>query len=66
MDYISALEQALGRTAVKELLPLQDGDVPDTFANVDDLVAEFHYRPTTTVAEGIGRFVAWYRDYFKV
>ena len=66
MDYISALEQALGRKAVKTLLPLQDGDVPDTFANVDDLVAEFHYRPTTTVAEGIGRFVAWYRDYFKV
>ena len=66
LDYISALEHALGRTAVKELLPLQDGDVPDTYANVDDLVAEFHYRPATSVADGVGRFVAWYRDYSKV
>jgi UDP-glucuronate 4-epimerase len=65
MDYIAALEKALGNTAVKEFLPLQAGDVPDTYANVDDLVDQFHYKPATTVEEGISRFVAWYRDYFK-
>ena len=65
MDYINALEVALGKTAEKELLPLQDGDVPDTYANVDDLVEQFHYKPSTTVADGINRFVAWYRGYFK-
>jgi len=66
MDYIAALESALGRKAKVELLPLQAGDVPDTFANVDDLVEQFEYRPATSVEEGIARFVAWYRDYFKV
>ncbi len=65
MDYISALEKALGKKAQTELLPLQAGDVPDTYANVDDLVEQFHYKPTTTVEEGIARFVSWYRDYFK-
>ncbi len=65
MDYIAALEKALGKKAGMELLPLQSGDVPDTYANVDDLVEQFHYKPTTTVEDGIHRFVAWYRDYFK-
>jgi UDP-glucuronate 4-epimerase len=65
LDYIAALEQALGKSAVKVLLPLQPGDVPDTYADVDDLVAQFHYQPATPVEEGIRRFVAWYRDYFK-
>ena len=64
LDYIAALERALGRRAEKELLPLQDGDVPDTCADVDDLVEQFHYRPATSVEDGINRFVAWYRDYF--
>jgi UDP-glucuronate 4-epimerase len=49
-----------------EMLPLQAGDVPDTFADVDDLVKEFGYKPKTPVDEGIRRFVAWYREYFKV
>ena len=66
MDYIGAIEKALGKTATKELLPLQPGDVPDTYANVDDLVDQFHYKPDTTVQDGIQRFVDWYRDYFKV
>lgn len=66
MDYIAALEKALGKKAEMELLPLQAGDVPDTYADVDDLVEQFHYKPATTVGDGIGRFVAWYRDYFKV
>lgn len=66
MDYIAALENALGKTASKELLPLQDGDVPDTYANVDELVDQFHYKPATTVENGISFFVTWYREYFKV
>jgi UDP-glucuronate 4-epimerase len=65
MDYIAALERALGKKAEMELLPLQAGDVPDTYANVEDLVKEFHYKPATTVEEGINRFVEWYRYYFK-
>ena len=64
-DYIAALEFALGRKAKMEMLPLQPGDVPDTYADVDDLVAEFGYKPATTVDQGIGRFVGWYRDYYK-
>jgi UDP-glucuronate 4-epimerase len=66
LDYIGALERALGKKARMEMLPLQAGDVPDTFADVDDLVQEFGYKPKTTVDEGIRRFVAWYREYFKV
>ncbi|SVB05671.1 uncharacterized protein METZ01_LOCUS158525 [marine metagenome] len=66
MDYIAALEKALGKKAEKEFLPLQAGDVPATYANVDDLVEQFDYKPTTSVEEGINRFVSWYRDYFKV
>jgi UDP-glucuronate 4-epimerase len=65
MDYIAALEKALGKTAEKQFLPLQAGDVPDTYADVADLVEQFHYQPATTVEEGIQRFVAWYRDEFK-
>jgi UDP-glucuronate 4-epimerase len=65
-DYIAAIEKALGKTAKRELLPMQAGDVPDTFANVDDLVEEFGYRPSTSVEDGITRYVAWFRDYFKV
>lgn len=65
MDYIGALEKALGKKATIELLPLQAGDVPDTYANVEDLVEQFHYKPATAVEDGIARFVAWYRDYVK-
>lgn len=66
MDYVAALEKALGKKAEIDLLPLQAGDVPDTYANVDDLVEQFHYKPSTSVDDGIARFVAWYREYFKV
>ncbi len=65
-NYITALEKALGKKARQELLPLQPGDVPDTYADVDDLVKQFHYKPTTNIQEGITRFVTWYRDYFNV
>jgi UDP-glucuronate 4-epimerase len=62
MDYIEALEDALGTKARKELLPLQPGDIPDTYADVDDLVREFHYEPTMTVKEGVGNFAKWYKE----
>lgn len=65
MDYIAALEQALGRKAEMEMLPLQPGDVPDTYADVADLVEQFDYQPATPVVQGVANFVAWYRDYFK-
>jgi UDP-glucuronate 4-epimerase len=63
--YVAGLEKALGKTAEKQLLPLQAGDVPDTYADVADLVEQFHYKPATTVEDGIKRFVAWYRDYLR-
>ena len=63
MDYIEAIEQALGIDADKELLPLQPGDVPDTYADVDDLVKEFGYKPSMTVKEGVRHFVEWYKEY---
>jgi len=66
MDYIAALEKALGKSAEKQLLPLQAGDVPDTYADVADLIEQFHYKPSTLVEEGIQRFVAWYRNEFKL
>jgi UDP-glucuronate 4-epimerase len=66
MDYIAALEKALGRKAEMELLPLQPGDVPDTYADVTDLARDFGYRPATPVEQGVANFVAWYRNYFKV
>jgi UDP-glucuronate 4-epimerase len=65
-DYIRAIEKALGKQAKMELLPLQPGDVPDTFADVEDLVSQFDFKPNTSVGDGIAQFVAWYRDYFKV
>ena len=65
MEYISALEKALCKTAEKQLLPLQAGDVPDTYADVTDLVEEFNYQPETSVEEGVKRFVSWYCDEFK-
>ncbi|MDR1310569.1 MAG: NAD-dependent epimerase [Burkholderiaceae bacterium] len=64
LDYIAAIEEALGRTAEKVWLPLQAGDVPDTFADVTELAETFGYRPQTPVREGVRQFVTWYRDYF--
>lgn len=65
MDYIGAIEKALGKSAIIELLPLQPGDVPDTYADVDDLFKQFQYKPTTSVEDGIHKFVDWYKEYFK-
>ena len=66
MHYIELLEQRLGRTAQKNLLPLQPGDVPDTWADVEDLVTDVGYRPATPVEVGVNRFVDWYLDYHKI
>jgi UDP-glucuronate 4-epimerase len=63
-EFIEVLETALGRKAKKNLLPLQPGDVPDTFADVDSLVKDFGYQPRTSLEEGITKFVDWYRDYY--
>ena len=66
LHYIEVLEKCLGRKAEKNLLPLQPGDVPDTYADVADLVTETGYQPETTVEEGIRRFVDWYLEYYEV
>lgn len=66
MDYIAAIEQALGKKADVEMLPLQLGDVPDTYADVTDLVENFDYKPGTPVDQGVSNFVAWYRSYFDL
>lgn len=62
--YIEVIEQHLGKTASQNLLPLQPGDVPDTYADVDDLVADLGYKPSTSVEDGIGRFLQWYQEYY--
>ena len=65
MDFIAILEGHLGREAKKNFLPMQAGDVPATFADVDDLMADTDFKPATPIEEGIGRFVAWYREYYR-
>ncbi len=64
--YIEVLEECLGRKAERTLLPMQPGDVPDTSADVEDLVRDIGYRPKTPVEVGVKRFVEWYRDFYKV
>ncbi len=66
MEFIEAIEQAVGQEAVKNFMPLQDGDVPATHADVAELGEWTGFKPAMPVPEGVRRFVAWYRDYFKV
>ncbi len=66
MRYIEVLEECLGRTASKNFLPMQAGDVPATYADVADLVRDVGFKPATTIETGISNFVDWYRDYYKV
>lgn len=66
LRYIEVLEDCLGMKAEKNLLPLQPGDVPDTYANVDDLIRDVDYKPSTPIEVGIKNFVEWYREYYKV
>jgi UDP-glucuronate 4-epimerase len=66
MDYIGVIEKALGKKAVYDLLPMQPGDVCETFADIEASQRDFGYAPTTTIHEGIPRFVAWYKAYYNV
>ena len=65
MDYFSALEKALGMTAKKEFLPMQPGDVYQTYADVDDLIRDFDFKPSTPIEVGLGKSVGWYREYYS-
>ena len=65
LRYIEVLEQCLGKKAQTEMLPLQLGDVPDTFADTTDLARDMNYQPSTTIDIGVANFVKWYRDYYK-
>jgi UDP-glucuronate 4-epimerase len=64
LTFIEVVEAAMGKTAVKNLLPMQPGDVPSTYADVDDLMADVGFKPSTPIEEGIRQFVEWYRDYY--
>jgi len=66
MDFIAAIEQKLGKIAVKNMLPIQKGDVPATYADVDDLVQRLDYKPNTPIKEGVDKFIEWYLDYYNI
>jgi UDP-glucuronate 4-epimerase len=63
---VELLEAALGRSAIKELAPMQPGDVPETCADIDDLMRDVGFKPATPIEEGIRRFVAWYREFYPI
>ena len=65
-DFIEVLERCLGRAAVKEFLPMQPGDVYQTYADVSDLMRDYDFKPNTTIEEGLGKFAQWYREYYSV
>jgi UDP-glucuronate 4-epimerase len=66
LEYIAALEKALCKKAEREMLPLQPGDIPDTYADVTDLVEQFHFKPSTPIEQGVANFVVWHQNYFSV
>jgi UDP-glucuronate 4-epimerase len=66
MDYIACIEKAVGKTARMNFLPLQPGDVPETYADIDDLKCDIGFEPKTPIEEGVRRFVAWYREFYQV
>jgi UDP-glucuronate 4-epimerase len=66
LEVVRLLEQAVGREAKRELLPMQPGDVPATYADVVDLMREVGFKPATPIAEGVARFIAWFRDYHRL
>lgn len=65
-DFIQVLEKHLGKKAIKKLLPIQPGDVPETFADIDELVKDIDYKPQVSIEEGIEKFVEWFKDYYKI
>jgi hypothetical protein len=66
MRFIEIIEEKLGKKAVRNYMPIQDGDVPETYADVTDLMQEVDFKPSTPIEVGIGNFVDWYREYYKV
>ena len=66
MDFITAIESATGLTAEKIMKPIQAGDVEKTWADVQDLVDDFDYKPTTSIDVGISEFVSWFREYYEM
>jgi len=62
--FIEVIEEKLGKKAIKEYLPMQPGDVPATYADVDDLMSDVGFKPSTSIEEGVGRFVDWYKEYY--
>jgi UDP-glucuronate 4-epimerase len=66
MDFISAIEEILGKKAIMRMLPLQPGDVKSTFADVGDLIETFNYKPKTPIKEGVNKFIAWFREFYHI
>lgn len=66
LDFIQAIEKSIGKKATKNFLPMQPGDVPATWADVDDLIKDIGYAPSVTIREGVERFVQWYMDFYKI
>ena len=64
--FITAIETACGKKAKENLLPMQAGDIPVTFADVDELIADTGFKPSTSIEDGIGEFVDWYKNYLKL
>ncbi len=66
MEFVEAIENKLGVKAIKNLLPLQDGDVPETYADVEELMKAIDFKPSTSIKEGIDKFIDWYKEYYKI
>ena len=66
LRFIEVIEEKLGKKATKNLLPIQEGDVPETFADVDDLMREVDFKPSTSIENGIEKFIDWYLNYYKI
>ena len=64
-NFIATIETAMGKKAIKEMYPMQQGDVPITFANIDDLILDYNYKPTTTIEKGIEKFIDWYLKHYN-
>jgi UDP-glucuronate 4-epimerase len=66
LQFIEVIEQQLGKKATKNFLPLQDGDVPETYADVNDLMREIDFKPETPIETGVSKFIQWYKEYYQV
>ena len=65
LRFIEVIEESLGKKAIKNLLPIQEGDVPETYADIDDLIRDAGFKPETSIEEGVGKFIDWYKEYYK-